>query len=1118
MKQFILRIIPFLPILFVVILSIVVVINSHQSETILSGWDTLHPEFNIKLYFDRAFWGAWQEHQGLGAVAAQAHLAELSKIPVVWLLKSIVGMSLVRYVFISSLYILGGISTYWYLRYVWFKQKKGIIPEISASLGALLYLFNLGTLQQFHVPLEMFAVHFATLGFTLGSLHLFITTGKKKTMLFFLLLQIFSAPAAHTATLFYVYSGLLLGYGFILSILQKNHIISNLKRLFITFILVLVANAYWMGPNLYYVFNNGQEIKEAKINRNFSDEAFWQNQAFGGVKDVAISKNFLFNWKIYNYQTQEFDDMFADWDTHLKKIQSTWSSILIIIFSLGIVLSFYSNKRQKVPLFLLFLFSFIFLNNLNQPFQGLYSLVISTSDTLKEALRFPFTKFSILFIFATSVYFAEFCEFLFQTITKIKIMKIKNFATITVVILLTFTVLYPTKPLLTGGLISDKIQIKIPQEYFELFDWFNTKPESQRIALFPIIDFWPWSYYDWSNQNGSNGYQGGGFLWFGLKQPLLNREFDRWMPQNEYFLHEMFAAVEANDHELFSKILEKYSVEWLIYDENMFNPQERQGDNILNENNSQKLFFDELLNQHRNIKLEKSFEKIHVYSVHLQNKSSENSKIEKISSNQKNVTKDIVFNSVGNYITDSSFNNNYIFSNLHNERVSQLVTKTDTGWSIKNQTKDFDSLVLPNWKYTQSFLPVNITAQMDENGNNITVTIQAILPEITTFTDTYSLQEFAQNQIISVPVELLFIDDYYFIKVDKQSNILDPSNNEKQDIGTSFVQYDQDLKIIISANLDNRQQSIVIPKTLLQQLFPIEKELALNTNDEISIIYNDSDISKISSNYSPHNSFFEENCAEKGTVSFTDAMNSRVFYAVDGGIACQGFLLNNLPPGDGYLLHMNIQNNMGPRVYVQANEMGKTKIFFQETPKQLEEKITYGIFPQNNNDLSFVIVNRSFGSFAAQNTLNDLELLPIPFEYFSKIIAKKTTVEADTNITAIIRILNPKRADWYSVILNKDHDTGIVVLNQSFDDGWIAISLDEPFKKIPHYKYNSWANAWEVTKDDTHMFIFFWPQLLVWTGFVILGITIFLLVRKKQNNKPTKRFDWRKVRKIFHAK
>ena len=52
----------------------------YQPGQYLMGWDTLHPEFNFSLNFSRLLNGVWRFDQGLGAVAAHAHMADLPRV------------------------------------------------------------------------------------------------------------------------------------------------------------------------------------------------------------------------------------------------------------------------------------------------------------------------------------------------------------------------------------------------------------------------------------------------------------------------------------------------------------------------------------------------------------------------------------------------------------------------------------------------------------------------------------------------------------------------------------------------------------------------------------------------------------------------------------------------------------------------------------------------------------------------------------------------------------------------------------------------------------------------------------------------------------------------------
>ncbi|MGI5826291.1 MAG: hypothetical protein ACOX50_02665, partial [Patescibacteria group bacterium] len=86
-----------------------------------------------------------------------------------------------------------------------------------------------------------------------------------------------------------------------------------------------------------------------------------------------------------------------------------------------------------------------------------------------------------------------------------------------------------------------------------------------RIGVFPMPVFWGWDYYRW-------GFEGAGFIWFGLKQPVLVRDFDRWNSYNENYYWEASYALYSKNRELFEKVMQKYQVTWLVIDSSLINP------------------------------------------------------------------------------------------------------------------------------------------------------------------------------------------------------------------------------------------------------------------------------------------------------------------------------------------------------------------------------------------------------------------------------------------------------------------------------------------------------------------------------------------------------------------
>jgi hypothetical protein len=322
--------------------------------------------------------------------------------------------------------------------------------------------------------------------------------------------------------------------------------------------MVLFINSYWLLPNLYAVTSQANEIQQSRIDRFFSPEAFAKNQLYGNPKDAAIAKNFLFDWKLYDFQKQESVDVVAPWIQHLKNPFVLFFGYgVFAIAAIGVLFSLF--KKDKT--FLVFLpvaaISYFFLLNGTYPVTLFFDNLSKISPTLKEALRFPFTKFSIIYVLFLSIFFAKGLTFI---INLLKQSVIKYIA----VIVLAVGFGYYFYPAFTGNLVSPAVRINIPKEYFSMFEWFNSRNHSDRVAVLPIHSFWGWTYNSW-------GYQGAGFLQFGIPQPLLDRDYDRWSKYNEQYQREMQYAIYNQKSDLLEKVLKKYAVRWIILDKSVVN-------------------------------------------------------------------------------------------------------------------------------------------------------------------------------------------------------------------------------------------------------------------------------------------------------------------------------------------------------------------------------------------------------------------------------------------------------------------------------------------------------------------------------------------------------------------
>ncbi|MDC0449019.1 hypothetical protein OAL67_00195 [bacterium] len=658
---------------FAIIIVLVALFISYQNytpDTFLTGWDTLHPEFNYKIYLGRILDGVWQEHQGLGAVASQAHAAELPRILILLILDIFLKMSQIRYAYAFLMLILGPLGVYFFIRDVILKKRLPPAKSLGAFAGGLFYLLNLGTLQHFYAPLEMFLTHYGLLGWVFLYACKYFENGSKKDLLIFSIVSLFIAPQAHTATLFYAFFGVfVLFFGF-LSLSQS----SGFKRSSVLILVTLLINAFWFLPNIYFVVNHGREIQQSKIHALFSEEAFLQNKKFGNMRDVAVLKNFLFNWGEY-VGNNSYGDLLDEWENHLNMgVNQEVGYAIFIIICIGALTALISKNKYSIPVALITITSIFFLLNVNPPFGFIFKFLQEHVPLFKEAIRFPFTKFSIILMLSYGVFFGYFFGNIGTLIERVKWGKVPLYTFFVGVV--AFLLVDYMLPAFNGYLVSPSMRVTIPARYFDLFEYFENQPDQGRIVKFPMHSLWGWAYHDWGQgSTGDMGYQGAGFMWFGVKQPTLDREFDRWNLKNEQYYREMSTAVYSQNPGLFESYLQKYNVNWILVDESIVHPG----------SDGTVLFYDQigaLLEESPRITLEKDFgQGLVVYKVSMGEESTEFSyagpEFFKDST-------DYIYRRESNYALSEE--NNYPFVGILeiDESISSgIVTSDETGISFK---------------------------------------------------------------------------------------------------------------------------------------------------------------------------------------------------------------------------------------------------------------------------------------------------------------------------------------------------------------------------------------------------------------------------------------------------
>ena len=548
----------FWPILILIVLCGLVAWKNVVPGTYLTGWDNLHTEFDFKTnIIDRGINGVWQYYQGLGVPSGNAHVADLPRQIVLWIASWVVPQNLIRYGYHLTAWLGGGIGLYFLILKLLVGEIGYRKKQVVALIGSIFYLFNLGTLQNFYAPYESFSHFYLMLPWLIYVFLSYLRSGERKRLFWLLLANLLAVPISYIPTIFIVYILVLgiIGLGELITSKFKKW-----KRVLLGWIVILMVNSFWLLPFAHFVMNNTKVVVDAKINRMFTQEAFLRNEEYGEIKHSLIMEGFWFDTTDMTMIEGEHDFMMRPWMDYMKKPEVRavmWT--LVVMAAMGYLYALITRKRYVglfVGITLVGLFALI---NTNWPSGEIFKYLQDKLPLFGQVLRFPFTKFILLVVIGYSVGVAWFIEM---------VMKYLRIVGYFFVMLTIGGILFVQRPVFERHFFYDNLRLKIPDEYFELFKFFQNEDRFRgRIANLPQPTFWGWTTYGW-------GYRGSGFPWYGIPQPILDRNFDVWSPESEQYYTELSSAIYDNDNEeYFFSVLDKYGVDYVWIDGWIINPQ-----------------------------------------------------------------------------------------------------------------------------------------------------------------------------------------------------------------------------------------------------------------------------------------------------------------------------------------------------------------------------------------------------------------------------------------------------------------------------------------------------------------------------------------------------------------
>lgn len=1067
MKKFLLK---FWSPLFLFFLVAIVFLTNFSPNTFLSGWDNLHPEFYPLMNLERAWQSAWQEYQGLGLLAGMAHSADLFRqlifLPITLLLPT----HLFRYFWHFLMILIGVFSSFYLFKFLLKKHQQ---HNLLAFLGASFYLLNFGTVQNFYVTFEPFAAFYAfipLLIFLLLKL-LYEKVLFKKNLLIFFLVSLFSSSMFYVQTIFIVYLAII-SLLFLIYFLQNK---SELKRVLTLLFLVLLINSFWLFNVVHFTLSGSSLLADSKGKAMSNEILSLKNQAYGDLPHLIKIQGF---WLDQN----DFDQfgnsiyLFDAWKTHFSKpVANILAYVFFALLVLGVWQFFRQKHQQRYFILLAFLLSMWMMALWNFPFVYLSNFLEKTIPFFAEMFRINFTKWIVPYSLFYSLLLSFGLAFIFS--------KLKNkIAQYILASIFFISLIFYSLPIFTGNFFYSRLRVNIPNAYFQLFAYFkNEIPQSRRIANLPQHSFYSWQWNDW-------GYRGSGFIWYGIKQPILDRAFDVWSEANERYYWQLQAALDKKDLKDLENVLAQYDVNYLLLDES-----------IINRNTKKPINYQaikEFLLSSEQIELIAEFDFLSVYSFLDQDRANKKDFInlyEKLPliDNEYNFSwSDPAFADYAHYLTVDQQDAEviYAFPSLftnHLQKDLEFSLSEDESYFYITSMGDNSlfnyQLFYEDLLKTESKLAFRLSWLIE--NDQVQLNFRLLAPEII---EKQQVINFSLVKDFNFDVRSCLASEACYINVNNQlisplsesgeiDLLLDTRitntialSTEQTNQYYNYAFFDLSLFSLESYKTElasDKELTIKIPRVLLQSNI-INTELNTTESKNCRAI---------------QEAYVAKDLAEEGN-----------YYQAIGTSICDDFYLANLNHDTGHLIKINAQNffSMPALFAVQVESLGRSPL---ET--YLSEGINYQILPPTeyfNQGYTLYFSTDSYGSELNKNLLKSAEVFYWPYAFLSQLTWRKDELllknqEASCDFTV------SKKALWfYQVDLSSNCQANYLSFTQAYDRAWLAYQNGQ---KLKHYQFNNWANAWELN-DQNHqrIYIFYWPQLLELFGLINIGLVAAIMI------------------------
>ncbi len=1092
---------------------LIAVTNILPQNDWLLGYDNLAPELNLPLAWQRSLHGVWQNYRGLGVTNSVMDGADLTRLPIVALIKVLLGTRQVRWAWCLIMLLTGTLAAFsltkFLLNLIFIKAKKNLslIIKVAGLTTALFYLFNPATVQFFYAPLETFASFYGFLPLILWVFGRYLRDNSWANLGWLILVATLASSAFYVQTFFVVLMMVTVVFGLGLTKVKLWRIYT--KRVVFGLITIIIANSFWLLPLIITTLGQGNDVLISKQNRVSTPQVQEMNYTYGNLAQVITLQSYWSANLEYNVTDGDYTPYLGQWQNYWQKPLVRLSGYLLfaasLISYLWTLAKPQNNRQLLLGLLILMAMSVAMLSAGNGLIIGLPFRLASHLPLFQQLFRVAFTKWSTV----ASLFYGLGLSLL---IVNFYLWKRQLYWSLTIAGLAISLTVVTGALIFNGQLFGWQVKVPLPKTYQELATWMNKQPHDQTIVYLPMPNFWGWLFYDW-------GYRGSGFFWQMIPQATLDRNFDVWSLINQTAYQQLNLAIERNDSELFAQVIKKYNLGLAIVDDSIINAHvENQFIKARANNDIQALM------QQLKIPLVWQKDMLSVYDLSRWQSTEPvaiQTHYQTVLNHNFYVSRDLIYQQLGNYINvpiGEKAEFYYPFAGSYQEQLTNVscnATRCQLQEEATNTTATlhFDQIILPTLTPDTKYLA---------SGRASFINSQEIEIE---FSPTIYLQ------VGSVTYEVPKLNNLILAGVKAQTPkvILDfgdqkpylIANDQVTDFTVELVAGQPfEIKLIDATNIDNKQTQLEIenqwvetypfPKSVWDRLLK-PQVIPFAGREKItaswSVVGRDVDFKARTK---------AENCdlQQRGWVSKNLQSSAITYQAANFANLCESYSLTELSALNDYLIWFKGQNLAGNPLQFFVTDTNTQRLIIDQVLNDSQTE-QYFYLPRlkiagnQQNNLYLHFNNKSFGQTSI-NRLDQVRLLQFPIDYLSQIRLVDTQIlnKTKTQTYPLLTNWSTKNGDRYQLKISDTNEaqSKLVVLQKALDRGWLAKAkiiaendqklIWPKWKRLAQVTYNGWANAWLIPANwqVSAVELVFWPQYLVWIGFALLSGESILII------------------------